>query len=552
MFRKTILSLAPLAILVLVPIVLRHTVAEPKKTRTESSAPARKLVIVTPHSEAIRFEFARAFEQHVRETDGAVVEIEWRTPGGTSDITRYVDDLYVSSFRRYWQARRELGPWTAKVAHGFNDHRIRPDDPTADSEIRTARTVFLASDAGIGIDLFFGGGQYEMEKQARKGHAVDAGILKRRPEWFIDEIIPRKFQGETFYDSEGRYYGTCLAAFGICYNRDRISALSDSTSPIRWGDLGDPRFHRAVIVADPTKSGSINKCFEMLIQERMADALARKSAEEDEAEALSRGWAEAMNLIRRIGANATVITDSASKVTRDVAAGEAAVGMCIDVYGRTEAEWTRTETDGREERLVYVDPRGGTSYSTDPIMMFRGASEPELAADFIEFVLSEKGQKLWDYRLGTPGGPVQYALRRLPIRRDLYTPAHRMFMADPDAAPYEPAEPFLYRGSWTGPYFNLIRVLVKCMVIDPLPELQRAWTAILDAGGPDVVPNAVETMNRLPFGYAECADASSSLIPGGGRKEADILATRREWSEFFRKQYIEAERMAKEKRQRDP
>jgi hypothetical protein len=127
----------------------------------------------------------------------------------------------------------------------------------------------------------------------------------------------------------------------------------------------------------------------------------------------------------------------------------------------------------------------------------------------------------------------------------MYTARDRAFMADPDATPYEPVEPFTYRGSWTGPYFNLIRVLVKCMVIDPLPELQRAWAAILQAGGPDAVPDAVEIMDRLPFEYGECAEAAAKLVPDQGRDEAEILATRREWSEFFRGNYLEAERRAK-------
>jgi hypothetical protein len=43
-----------------------------------------------------------------------------------------------------------------------------------------------------------------------------------------------------------------------------------------------------------------------------------------------------------------------------------------------------------------------------------------LAQQFIEFVLSREGQLLWNTKPGAPGGPRSSALRRLPIRRDVY------------------------------------------------------------------------------------------------------------------------------------
>jgi hypothetical protein len=35
-------------------------------------------------------------------------------------------------------------------------------------------------------------------------------------------------------------------------------------------------------------------------------------------------------------------------------------------------------------------------------------------------VLSETGQKLWYYKLGTPGGPTKYEIGKLPVLKELY------------------------------------------------------------------------------------------------------------------------------------
>ena len=63
---------------------------------------------------------------------------------------------------------------------------------------------------------------------------------------------------------------------------------------------------------------------------------------------------------------------------------------------------------------AYVNAAGGSSVSVDPIGMFRGAPNADVAREFIAFTMSPAGQKLWNWKVGTPGGPERYALRRLP------------------------------------------------------------------------------------------------------------------------------------------
>lgn len=509
------------------------------------------LVIITPHNEATRYEFERAFVADYQATTGRRIAIEWRLPGGTADIVRYVDDQFAGNFRRYWVSKPELGPWTRTVAESFDKAKVAEAGAGADLAAVAAvaaRQEFLSSEVGIGIDLFFGGGQYDHHRQAQQGHGVDAGLRSLHPEWLVEEVIPQRFSGEVFYDPQGRYYGTCLASFGICFSREAL-ALLPAAPPRCWADLGRPELRGAVMVADPTKSGSINKCFEMLIQQQLAEAIARSGGKTPMA--LDAGWAAGLNLIQRIGANSRMITDSASKVPREVARGEAAAGMCIDFYGRTEAEWVQTQSGGAAsgDRLAYVVPIGGSSVSADPIMMFRGAPNRTAAVAFIEFVLSERGQRLWNRRPGTPGGPVKYALRRLSVRRDLYGPEERRYMSDPEVEPFSPEVAFSYDPALTARHFGLIRGLFRTMVIEPLPELQAAWAAILAAGGPAACPEAMVAFHALPFTYAEADAALVALNPSApGNTALTVLAQQRRWTEFFRGQYLRAALLAGEGR----
>jgi len=171
--------------------------------------------------------------------------------------------------------------------------------------------------------------------------------------------------------------------------------------------------------------------------------------------------------------------------------------------------------------------------------MLRGAAHSKCAQEFIDFVLSREGQQLWNYRVGAEGGPVQYALRRLPIRRDMYSAADRERMSDPDARPYQLAAEFTYHPQWTGRLFGLIRVLIRVMIIDCHKELQEAWSAICAAGGPEECPEAMTALQALPFPYTGAADQARAL-----RDPAKRLIVTREWAAFFRSRYREARDLA--------
>ena len=484
------------------------------------------IVIITPHNEQIRYEFSRAFGEHYKKQTGRTIRIDWRMPGGTSEIARYLKGEYYAAFERMWRAAGN--EWSAEASATF-------DDPRAQSE---ARQAFLASDVGIGVDLFFGGGAFDFQQQADAGRLVDCGILQEHPDWFAESAIPHVVSGEIFYDQGGRWIGAAVSSFGICYNSNSLRRLGISEIPSAWSDLGNPIFFKQVALADPTKSGSAAKAFEMIIQQQIQEVM--RAGNESEETSLQLGWARGLQIIQRASANARYFTNAASQVPVDVSLGDAAIGMCIDFYGRFQSEAIRLPN--APSRLQYFTPAGGSAVGVDPIGLFRGAPNPEAAKMFIEFVLSLEGQKLWDFKVGAHGGPRKYALRRQPIRKELYAPEYAAYRSDPGVDPYEEAKSFTYHPQWTGPLFKVMSFIIRTMCLDSHDEQVSAWKALVAAGFPPDATTIFSSMEAVA--YQEAVEKFRPALSSANRIEEVRLA--RELGEKFRAQYRMAEQLAKQ------
>jgi ABC-type Fe3+ transport system substrate-binding protein len=580
----TILILA--VTVVALPFIFRH---KPEASRWKPGDP--ELIVISAHNEAIRFEFGRAFSSWHAAKFGRPVKVDWRSIGGTSEIMRYLAAEYVSAYRAWY---RSLGnQWPANGGSMMLDRRFNPDripegdDPAARADWETKKAIWAGfrdhddpATFSARIDLFFGGGEYDHNKASRQGLTVAPWADGEIPEGLVAdgsgaELIPSGRSGERWRTSY--LYGVALSTFGICYNYDRLEQLNVDHPPREWKDLTDPAYIGQLGAADPTKSGSISKAFEMIIHQQCYESIldagyddgriaeyeaairAHKGAGEMPGsvpdayqEALERGWLQGVLLVQRIGANARYFTDSSSKIPIDVSMGDAAVGLAIDFYGRYQAEKSRGP-DGRE-RMQYVTPNGGSSVSADPISLMRGAPHREIAIRFMEFVLSEDGQRLWNYRPGTPGGPVKFALRRLPVRRDFYpsddtamnakATEHAAHTSDDllhdDVNPYQLSKRFTYYSRWTAGHFNIHRDLIRAMCLDAGEELRAAWRAIVENGGPEVQVEAMSVLTQLPDNPVPLSWESAPAIP----KDHSRLDYMREWTIFFRDNYRQAGRLA--------
>lgn len=476
-----------LASIIALPMALRR-----ESATTSSRSADDSLVILSPHNQSIRQEFGEAFAAYWKQSTGRSLYIDWRTPGGTSEIRMVLD----AGFKAAEETKRP----------------------------------------GIGVDIFFGGGEPDFASQAKKNRLVKLDVFENHPEYFTkDGPILENFTGERYYPADRVWVATGMSQFGICYNPDVLKRLN-IPSPTAWSDLGDPRYAGTLALADPTKSGSVARTFELLVQGEMQRAIAVPGA--DRAAAISSGWTAGLQLIQRMSANARYFTDSASKVPQDVGQGNSSAGMCIDFYGRSFSDELKTKTGA--PRVFWTAPVGGTTLSGDPIAVLQGAPHPEIAQKFVEFVLTPEAQRLWFTKPGVPGGPKNYALHRLPIRRDVYTPENLAVTTMPTARPYEDPANFTYQKELTGSTFNTLRQLVKIMCIDSHEEMKSAWLALRDAGMPADAFAVFSDVSRVDYSKAGKGDP---ILDGADALKAAEHAS--ELGEWFRANYRKAEAMAK-------
>lgn len=501
--KRYVFVFLAMAAVIAAPMVLRP----PESARTSDYAVRDRLVIITPHVETIRYELETGFVRWMKEKHGRRVVIDWRIPGGTSDIIKVVNSEYAAA--------------------GEGD--------------------------GIAMDLMLGGGpiDYGGLKQSKYIVASDptgkygpSAVKSAHPDWFSDATIPASVAGQIYYDPELTWVGTCLSAFGICWNENNLKRRG-MTPPATWSDLASPDYENQLAMSDPTKSGTVAAMFENILQMSIAKSVAGGKAAGEPADKMSvrisQGWDDGLRQIRRIGANARYWTDSSAKIPLDVSHGEALAGMCVDFYGRNIME-RLTKVNGGS-RVGFIAPVGGTTISPQPVAMFRGAPNPELATLFIEFTLSLEGQKLWGLKAGAAGGPERMALRNMPLRRDYYVPEILKDAADPELRPLEPGVAFVYERKYTGDLFSAIRFLIRTMCIDSQLELKEAWHELIAHGFPPQATEAFEALSPS-LGYET---VRAKIAPVLKSKDA-LAATRlaRELSGQFREQYLRVSALARD------
>jgi iron(III) transport system permease protein len=246
----------------------------------------------------------------------------------------------------------------------------------------------IAHPEGLGIDIVFGGGADAMVDLSSSDVLAPVEIAPA-----IMSRIPPLMAGVPLYSKNRDWYAAAISTFGIICNRIAAERLKVPL-PDSWADLGRPEYFDLVSIADPRKSGSMHAMFEVILQ--------------------GYGWEQGWEIVTKIAANSRSINSTASQVGKDVASGDAICGIAIDTYAGDVIR--RTGSD----RVSYITPHDYPAINSDGIAVLRGAPNKALARDFVEFVLSEAGQKLWYYKVGTPGGPTRYEIGKLPVIKELY------------------------------------------------------------------------------------------------------------------------------------
>lgn len=313
--------------------------------RAPSPIPHRQsvasVIIISPHGEDVKTEFGRAFAEWHEKKFGQRVRVDWRDLGGTNDDLRFV----------------------------LNEFQKKPD--------------------GIGIDIFFGGGDYPFYEMAAKGL-----LASYRPPPEVLDLLPREIGGVKMYDAENfTWSGAATAGFGIAYNK-RVLRAQGWPEPRTWEDLTDPRFAGWISSGDPRHSGSTHMMYELILQ----------------AYGWDRGWA----IIYQMGANAREFHKSSATAVKDCTLGNTAYALAIDFYAFMQIGYVGKENFG------WIMPPEIAVMNPDGIAILKGAPQRKIAERFLNFVLGEEGQKLWFLPRGHTEGAQHFTINRMSLRRDFY------------------------------------------------------------------------------------------------------------------------------------
>ena len=177
--------------------------------------------------------------------------------------------------------------------------------------------------------------------------------------------------------------------------------------------------------------------------------------------------------------------------------------------------------------------------SVDPVAVMKGAPDPEIAQAFVEFLLTKEGQLLWNARPGTPDGTRYRALRRMPVRKDVYTRKNMRHFADP-SNPYDEAGGFVYRSELTGKGFKSIQFIIRVMCLDLHQELKGAWKKLAKANMPERATGIFSDTTLVS--YQNAMGAIRRQLSNGDKVQTANLAVR--LGEYFRRNYKLAGKLA--------
>jgi iron(III) transport system substrate-binding protein len=203
----------------------------------------------------------------------------------------------------------------------------------------------------------------------------------------------------------GRHWvGTALEVYGIAYSPRLLKRLG-VPEPRDWEDVLNPKLRGAVAQCTPYRSSSSHATYEVILQ--------------------SKGEAEGWEWLKRLAANTGVFVQSSRDVPAVVAKGEYAVGFGVPSYFVFEEKLAGFD-------IKFVAPRGAF-VTPEPFAVLAGARHPRAAREFLAFLLSERGQRLFmerglfpvmpRYKVhGPPGSTVELAVQLTGGIRSFFEP----------------------------------------------------------------------------------------------------------------------------------
>ncbi len=354
------------------------------------------------------------------------------------------------------------------------------------------------------VDVVFGGGPIHVDLKK-------IGLLE--PYKLPDELLqalPQTVAGEPLYDADYAWYGAALSTFGIVVNQ-RVIADRKLPQIADWADLSHPELAGHVGVANPGHSGAIRKMYEIILQ--------------------SYGYEQGMRLLALEAANAPSISQSGGQIPENVASALLAAGPAIDYLAR------RQMVGPAAENLKFVVPTTRTVFNADPISILAGAPNRKQAELFVEFVMSRAGQQLWCLKVGTEGGPKEYALQRQCVLPEIYSERADDLVVDQNPFTDWKANDF-FDSTKEEVRIGIMPEYLQSMMIINHRDLAAAWKAIIAAGMPE---DLIREMTEPIVGEEEMLE-----LAGGQWQDAETQSRlKKEWNTAFRTRYRQVEEKAR-------
>lgn len=316
-----------------------------------------------------------------------------------------------------------------------------------------------SADQGIKVDVFFGGGAEPFEDMAKKGLLSPLSS---------DYKVPARLNGVPLLGQKNTWVAAALSGFGILFNKT-IAGRDRLPIPATWADLGNPALRDRVALADPRNSGTAHQTYEIILQ--------------------ANGWQRGWQTLTALAGNARSFGKSSSKLLQDVTSGEAAMSPAIDFYAATAI------ARAGEQKLGYIEPQGQRVITPDPIAVLRGAPNAKLAQDFVAYVMSPEGQKLWMLKKGAPGGPQNNALYRVAALPSLYKPIPPDSLIESD--PYTGKNDFKFDPDKSALRRRVLQDLMGAILIDNQRLVKARWKQTPDAAKITFMPLSEDDVAKL-------------------------------------------------------
>lgn len=313
-------------------------------------------------------------------------------------------------------------------------------------------------------------------------------------------------------DPERHYVGFALSGAAIMWN-SRYTQMNELPAVKEWEDLTTASMYDQVGMAMPSRSGSTHLTVETILQ--------------------ARGWEDGWALLRALCGNMRLITERSFGVPDGVTSGQFGYGVVLD--------YQALASQGAGFPIGFVHPSDTTIIPSN-IAVVKNAPNEALAQQFIEFMLSDEGQKI----LFEPG------IGRLPVRPDAYRNAPE---GTPNPFEIEWGENggFKFDSETSEKRYAVVDTLFDQTITFQLDALKRATKALHEAeaalsesGNQDakaMVDEARKLIGAVPFDAEKAASKEfEDAFKGSSETQKDVRQAELEqrWAEFARKNYEQA------------